>query len=244
MPRAHGSDPTVTGPNLPDDEHDHQRRPLGVAHRWAERLAAGDLDGAMLSYAPDAALHVDGDVAIGPADIRHRWGSSPLLGGPVPTSIHGEEGMVVVWWEAAPPEDRPVESRLRIIHGEIADQRHGVGLLTAPVATAPPPIRVEALGPISVADQRHAVTGSAGRSVSSTPLPWSRPSGSNGPPTPGGGDRPSSRSPWTWMVPWCAPTSPPTTWWGCGARGPSASPPPLPPGRPASLLQSAGRSWS
>jgi ribosome-associated translation inhibitor RaiA len=110
---------------LPDLARGLGRHPMRVAHAWAERLADGDLDESLLVYAPDAALHTAGEVLVGPDAIRAHWAASPLLGGPRPAVVRGDEDVIVVSWDGLDDVGAPFVSRIRISHGEIAEQWHG-----------------------------------------------------------------------------------------------------------------------
>lgn len=98
------------------------RSPLRVASAWVALLAAGDLENLVRLYAPDASLHADGEVLVGPREIRRYWSASPLLGGATPDFAGDADGSVVIEWSAE--ADGPAtSSRMWVAHGEIAEQR-------------------------------------------------------------------------------------------------------------------------
>jgi ribosome-associated translation inhibitor RaiA len=95
--------------------------PLEVARAWARCLERKSLDTALLFYAPDAVLHVDGREVQGRAHLHVFLEASILFGIDQDPAIRGEDGTVVLSWEhtAASP---PLEVRCRIAHGLIAEQ--------------------------------------------------------------------------------------------------------------------------
>jgi ribosome-associated translation inhibitor RaiA len=101
------------------------RSPIKAAEYWSEQMAIGDLDEVMVLYSPTASLHADGRVLFGLDEIRRHWHATPLLGGPAPAAIHGDEdGAVIIRWML--PQSGMVESRLRISRGEVTEHWHGV----------------------------------------------------------------------------------------------------------------------
>jgi ribosome-associated translation inhibitor RaiA len=94
-------------------------QPRTVAERWAALVAANDIEGAILLYAPDAVVHTgDGDVRGGRV---HGWlSTSGLLGHMQAMETAGTGDDVVVRWRG--PGDRAATSWMRIAHGEIAEQ--------------------------------------------------------------------------------------------------------------------------
>lgn len=95
--------------------------PLEVARSWVDCLQAGDLDGALSLYAPDAVLHVDGENHVGRSHLGGYLEASPLLGVENDPDIRGEDGAVVVRWEWPKPA-AGIEVRCRVQHGLLVEQ--------------------------------------------------------------------------------------------------------------------------
>jgi ribosome-associated translation inhibitor RaiA len=168
-PDAKGNAPAVHA--QPELGHDLQRHPLRVVERWAALLADGDLDEAMLLYAPGAALHADGDVQVGPA-VRRYLAASPLLGGPAPSSIAGEGDLVVVRWpgqtaeasgtdegssEGGEGSGAPMESHIHVAHGTIVEQWLGWTWAIVASETGAPEIEISTRGGIGPAARTYAL---------------------------------------------------------------------------------------
>jgi RNA polymerase-binding transcription factor DksA/ribosome-associated translation inhibitor RaiA len=116
-PDTRGTAP-FTGPH-PEMGRRLASQPRTAAERWAALVAANDIEGAMLLYAPDAVVHT------GDGDLRgrrvHGWLSTTgLLGHMQAVEAAGAGDVVVVRWRG--PGNRPAISWLRIAHGEIAEQ--------------------------------------------------------------------------------------------------------------------------
>lgn len=141
----------------PEMGHDLQRHPMRVAQLWSDLLTAGDLDGAMLLYAPDAVLHAGGDVVVGPTAIRRRLVASSLPGRSEPGFIRGEDGSIVVRWEHTAPDGESLEGHLRVAHGEIAEQWLGASWMTVGVEAGAAPVELSAAGQISESDRAYAL---------------------------------------------------------------------------------------
>jgi RNA polymerase-binding transcription factor DksA/ribosome-associated translation inhibitor RaiA len=103
----------------PEMGHRLASRPRTVAERWAALIAASDIEGAMLLYAPDAVVHTgDGDVR---GRRLHGWlSTSGLLGHIRAVETAGADDQVIVRWRG--PDDRVASSWLRVEHGKIAEQ--------------------------------------------------------------------------------------------------------------------------
>jgi RNA polymerase-binding transcription factor DksA/ribosome-associated translation inhibitor RaiA len=105
----------------PEMGHRLASQPHSVAERWAALVAANDIEGAMLLYAPDAVVHTgDGDRRGGRV---HGWLSgSGLLGHlqAVETAGAGDHVVVAKW--RGPGAMHTHTSWMRIAHGEIAEQ--------------------------------------------------------------------------------------------------------------------------
>lgn len=154
-PEARGSGPPVR--EHPRFDTERVTHPLRLVQRWVELLAAGDLDGLLGLYAPDASLHVNGDVVVGRRAIGDHWVSSPILGRAEPSSIRGDEGHFTVRW--TPPEgtDLPAESRMRVDHGEITEQWLGAAW-TLPAATGEPDrISMSVAGAVTDSERLYAI---------------------------------------------------------------------------------------
>ena len=96
--------------------------PLQVARSWATSVARGDVDGALVLYSPDAAVHVRDAVLEDRAALTEWLEASPAFGCERHGRIHGRDDGVTVTWEAQAPEERGFAVRCRIAHGEIAEQ--------------------------------------------------------------------------------------------------------------------------
>ena len=136
---------------------DLQRHPMAVVRQWASLLGGGDLERAMLLYAPDAALHVGGEVLTGPTAIRRHWQTSPLPSGPTPATIGGEDGTIAARWEGDAPDQASLETHLRVAHGEIAEQWLGSVWTITAAEPRPTSIGLSSAGDISEADRAYAV---------------------------------------------------------------------------------------
>lgn len=108
-----------THPGLPRTAATH---PLEVARSWARNLVTGDLDGALLLYAPDAVLHVGGDHVSGARALRTALAASPVLGSGRLAEIRGEEGYALVTWDELGDEEPGWAVRSKIEHALIAEQ--------------------------------------------------------------------------------------------------------------------------
>lgn len=140
----------------PDLGPSHERNPMRVAELWAEWVSTGDLEAAMQLYAPDAVLHVEGEPRTGPKEIRAQLEASPLLRGPLPGEIRGDgtDGVLLRW---APEEpDGVAETRLRMAHGEIAEQWVGAVWSVEP-AREGLTMDLSVAGRVSEGDRRYAV---------------------------------------------------------------------------------------
>lgn len=89
--------------------------PLEVVGAWVACLQAGDLDGALALYLPDAVVEVDGDQLVGRSHIGAYLELTPLLGRAQRPAIRGEDGTVLVSWD-------DTEVRCRVEDGLLAEQ--------------------------------------------------------------------------------------------------------------------------
>lgn len=96
--------------------------PLEVARAWARCLQAGDLEAALLLYAPDATLHRAGQTVSGRSHLQSHLEASPLLGTGRDPEIRGEDGVVLLRWTEADGPGRSTEVRCRVEHGQLAEQ--------------------------------------------------------------------------------------------------------------------------
>lgn len=99
--------------------HTLATHPEAVVRRWADLVAAGDIDAAMLLYAPDAAVHA-GDDDLRGRRIRGWLADSGLPGHVRSVETGGAGGLTAVRWLG--PAGRPAMWWARIAHGEIAEQ--------------------------------------------------------------------------------------------------------------------------
>jgi hypothetical protein len=127
----------------PDVSRSFALHPLEVVRAWIDCLQAGDLDGALSLYLPEAIVHVDGDDLTGRSHIGAYLELSPLLGHEQQPEVRGEDGTVHVGWDG-------FELRCRVEHGMVAEQW---------ISPAVPPSRaveIESVaGPIAVAILAH-----------------------------------------------------------------------------------------
>lgn len=141
----------------PEMGHRLASQPRTVAERWAALVAAGDIDGAMLLYAPDAVVHTgDGDRRGGRV---HGWlSTSGLLGHIRAVETAGADDHFIVRWRGS--DDRVRTSWMRIAHGEVAEQwiaglrppRHHL----EPRPLGPPPVELVARDPRAAAARGYA----------------------------------------------------------------------------------------
>ncbi len=98
------------------------RLPMEVARRWVLAMEEGDLEMALLLYAPDARVHVGSDTFEGHPDVQGYLPECPLLGlGGDDVELRGEDDVARIAWH--PSGDQPGgETRLRILHGQIVEQ--------------------------------------------------------------------------------------------------------------------------
>ncbi|HEX6422578.1 MAG TPA: sigma 54 modulation/S30EA ribosomal C-terminal domain-containing protein [Acidimicrobiales bacterium] len=99
--------------------HTLAAHPETVVRRWADLVAAGDVDAALLLYAPDAAVHAGADDLRG-RRIRGWLADSGLPGNIRSVETGGDGGLAVVRW--LDPDGRPATWWARVAHGEIAEQ--------------------------------------------------------------------------------------------------------------------------
>lgn len=96
--------------------------PLEVARAWVRCVQAADADTVLSMYAPDAVVHVGGEVLSGRSRLSSYLQASGLLGMTVTPQIRGDDNTILVMWPSR-ERDRPgVELRLRIAHGQVAEQ--------------------------------------------------------------------------------------------------------------------------
>ncbi|HLF41272.1 MAG TPA: HPF/RaiA family ribosome-associated protein [Acidimicrobiia bacterium] len=118
----------------PDLARRAQQDPVRVAREWAHRMEGGDLDTALLLYAPDATLHVGGETARGRGQLQDRLAACRLCGIGTDARIEGPEaGLVTLRWPGG-DDEAEIESQVRVAHGEITEQWIG----PPPPPQAPP----------------------------------------------------------------------------------------------------------
>lgn len=112
--------------------------PMEVAAAWARCVQEGDVDSALLLYAPDAVVH-DGDGDMAGSSRLHRWlnGLDRAQVGGSP-EVKGNQGDVIVTWAAAGEAPR-LRVLCRIERGLLCEQwvEHSpaeAGPVTVPVA--------------------------------------------------------------------------------------------------------------
>lgn len=129
----------------PEMGHRLASQPRTVAQKWSALVAANDIEGAMLLYAPDAVVHTrDGDLR---GRRIHGWlSTSGLLGHIRAAETAGAGDHIIVSWQG--PDDRAATSWVRIEHGEIAEQwiagRRPPRVRREPQPLGPPAIEVVA----------------------------------------------------------------------------------------------------
>lgn len=159
--RADTKGPSSQTAERPELGRDLEAHPKRVVEGWAAMLSDGRLDDAMQLLAPNAVLHAEGDVWLGPRQIRSYWSRSPLLGGPACTVIHGVQGVdgdvFVVRWPETEPSTPESETLLSVAHGEIREQRHGTVTSIVSDETAQTPVDVSTEGAVADDDRARAV---------------------------------------------------------------------------------------
>lgn len=135
-------------------------RPMEVARRWAAAVDTGDLDAALLLYAPAVRVHLpDGTVAEGATAAARTLAASPPVAEHLRLAgVHGEDDTAVVEWAE---EGGAVawRTRLRVEHGEIAEQWLGVeapALRPEEGEEAAAPVEVVTSGEFSEAEVAYA----------------------------------------------------------------------------------------
>jgi hypothetical protein len=128
--------------------------PLQVGGGWARFVAAGDIDQALALYLPDALLYIDGDALKGHRHLRARLEALPVFASGRLARVRGEDGLVLVSWDATLRGQPAVDARCRVEHGLIADQWIGAPgpQVTASVLEAgagPVPLNVVTRGEVS-----------------------------------------------------------------------------------------------
>ncbi len=118
--------PDTKGPAPAAELHPELRspevHPLEVARAWATSLAAGDVDGAVSLYAPDAHLHDGGAEVAGRGDLAAWLAERTITGSRRHARVRGDGRDALVWWEDGGPDEPGLEVRCRIAHGQLAEQ--------------------------------------------------------------------------------------------------------------------------
>jgi len=99
-----------------------ESHPLELASSWAGCVAEGEVDRAMLFYAPDAVVHEGGQALSGHRHLQVYLETSPLTGNRREPEIRGVDGDVLVHWEDAGPDQPGGDVRCRLEHGQIIEQ--------------------------------------------------------------------------------------------------------------------------
>jgi len=128
--------------------------PLQVVGAWARFVAAGDVDQALTWYLPNAALYIDGDALRGRRHLRACLEAQPVFSSGRTATVRGEDGLVLVRWDATRTGQPVVEARCRVEHGLIAEQwigRPGPQVITSVMeaANGPVPLTVVTRGEVS-----------------------------------------------------------------------------------------------
>ena len=130
--------------------------PLQVAGAWARFVAAGDMDQALALYLPDAVLHLDGATLRG---HRHLWAAleaQPVFAAGRAATVRGDDGVVLVRWEASGAGEGAVEARCLVEHGLMAEQwigTPGTQLRTLVMAVETGPVRLSVATSGEVSDE-------------------------------------------------------------------------------------------
>lgn len=141
----------------PEWGRDLVRHPVRVVQRWASAITDRDLDGAMVSYAPSAVLHVGSDVAVGRSAILGRIEQIPFVGVAVIGDVLHRDGRFIVRWPRIGPESHRYETALLIEHGEIAEQWIETTWSECATETSTSEITVSSTGSISVSARQTAI---------------------------------------------------------------------------------------
>lgn len=153
----------------PEMGRDLQHRPGLVAERCAALVDDGDLDGAMLLVAPDAALHAGGATLVGPRHIRAHLAGWPPRGAGRSQLIPGEDGTVTVRWPTSEEGAQSFDCVLQIAHGLITEMRFAE--VSTPLSAAPgPPIELSTAGDVGDAERSYALE-KLGRLIGETERP-------------------------------------------------------------------------
>jgi ribosome-associated translation inhibitor RaiA len=165
--RRHHRFATLVGARRPDTKgpspfaHAHPEyglalagHPLQVAGAWARFVAAGDADQALAFYLPNALLHIDSDGLRGRRHLRAGLEAQPVFASGRQPTVRGEDGLVLVRWDAKGKGEPAVDAQCRIEHGLIAEQWIGTPgrRVTAPTleaASGPIPLSVVTRGEVS-----------------------------------------------------------------------------------------------
>jgi ribosome-associated translation inhibitor RaiA len=137
---------------------DLEGHPARVAELWSSLLAAADIENLVRLYAPNASLLADGEVMVGPVQIRRYWASSPLLGAGCPSATGDQDSMVMLIWDPD-PDGAMIGSRMWIAHGEIAEQWLGnvTELSMSPQADEETPLVLSASNNVSSKEWNYAI---------------------------------------------------------------------------------------
>ncbi len=155
-PDTIGGVPSMT--RLTSLGRDLEQHPVRVAELWSTLLVTADIENLMRLYAPNASLFADGDVMVGPVQIRRYWTSSRLLGADGPRVTGDQDSMVMLVWNPDPDEVM-IASHMWIAHGEIAEQSLGkvAELSVPPQSDEETPLVLSTSGNVSNRESNYAI---------------------------------------------------------------------------------------
>jgi ribosome-associated translation inhibitor RaiA len=129
---------------------------MAAAEQWGTLLDEGDLDGAMLLVAPDAALHAGGTALVGPRHIRSHLEGWPPAGAGRCRLIPGDDGTMTVRWPTPEEGARSFDCVLQIAHGLITEMRFAE-VATSPSPAPGPPIELSTRGDVGETERSYAL---------------------------------------------------------------------------------------
>ena len=136
---------TTAGSGHDDGARDRERRrPLQLARRWAEAVAAGDEAGLRALYRPDVVVSDDTGRRRGTTAAVAATGALPVFGhhGVAELVMAADTGVVVRWGGG----EMPTTVHLRLEHGEVVAQHTGEALPRLVAVEAPFPVEVSTTG--------------------------------------------------------------------------------------------------
>jgi ribosome-associated translation inhibitor RaiA len=137
--------------------------PLETVHEWARTLRAGDVETALMYYAPDAVVHVDGRAVSGRSALSSFLEASDLAGTHLVPDVRGNGATVLATWI----DDVMLEVESRTDHGLLVEQWFrvptGVVEIEEPSATAAIVIRRGDIDEDEIAYAEHRLAGLVSR---------------------------------------------------------------------------------